>query len=223
MNGEMKRDMKENQIKRMNRLIELLKANYNLILTGAPGTGKSYSAKQIAKQMIGKDGDENEQYEFVQFHPSYDYTDFVEGLRPTKPNDAGSIGFKLEPGIFKKFCEKARKAEFKQSGGVDNFDEAWDKFIEKVEEKDENAETYNEVKTLNGFDMNLRKTDSGVKNIATKADGNYYNKEQCYNVYRGLPGVPKRGLDNYRKAVVKHLKETKPRVIRWRWQAIRRT
>lgn len=46
--------------------------------------------------------------EFVQFHPSYDYTDFVEGLRP-KPNDDGTIGFELQDGVFKEFVARARK------------------------------------------------------------------------------------------------------------------
>ncbi|MDR1436480.1 MAG: AAA family ATPase, partial [Candidatus Symbiothrix sp.] len=74
----------------MKNYVDLLKENNNLILTGAPGTGKTYLAKQIAKQVIGVETDEeleqSEQFAFVQFHPSYDYTDFVEGLRPTKPD-----------------------------------------------------------------------------------------------------------------------------------------
>ena len=77
--------------------IELLMQNRNLILTGAPGTGKTYLAKQIASE-IGK-------YKFVQFHPSYDYTDFVEGLRPK--NDNGNIGFERKDGVFKEFCKEA--------------------------------------------------------------------------------------------------------------------
>ena len=44
---------------------------------------------------------------FVQFHPSYDYTDFIEGLRPTEPNDDGMVGFEKMDGIFKNFCIKA--------------------------------------------------------------------------------------------------------------------
>lgn len=84
----------------INRLIE----SKNLILRGAPGTGKTYLAKQIAEELT--DGNED-QIGFVQFHPSYDYTDFVEGLRPV--SDKGQIGFELQDGIFKKFCKKAKE------------------------------------------------------------------------------------------------------------------
>ena len=79
--------------------IDLLKSNHNLILTGAPGTGKTYLAKAIAKEM-------GAEFQFVQFHPSYDYTDFVEGLRPKK-NDNGNVGFERKDGVFKAFCKQA--------------------------------------------------------------------------------------------------------------------
>src|SRR5699024_11682029 len=52
--------------------------------------------------------EQKEQVEFVQFHPSYDYSDFVEGLRP-KTTDDGSIGFKRQDGIFTQFVAKAQK------------------------------------------------------------------------------------------------------------------
>ena len=77
----------------------LLKANHNLVLTGAPGTGKTYMACEVAKLM-------GAEIKFVQFHPSYDYTDFVEGLRPTASLE-GQIGFERKDGIFKDFCREA--------------------------------------------------------------------------------------------------------------------
>ena len=97
--------------------IKLLKENYNIVLTGAPGTGKTYLAKQIAAKMIfdnnieyteDLEDDDNfkNQCKFVQFHPSYDYTDFVEGLRPIKDSN-GNIGFERKDGVFKEFCRNA--------------------------------------------------------------------------------------------------------------------
>lgn len=83
----------------LDKYISLLKANKNLILTGAPGTGKTFMAKEIAKAMGAEVG-------FVQFHPSYDYTDFVEGLRP-KNDENGNVGFERKDGVFKEFCKKS--------------------------------------------------------------------------------------------------------------------
>lgn len=83
--------------------LEKLKKSHQIILTGAPGTGKSYAAHEIANELTGNKA---ENIEFVQFHPSMDYTDFVEGLRPIK-DDNGQIGFERQDGIFKAFCKRA--------------------------------------------------------------------------------------------------------------------
>lgn len=89
----------------------------NIIFRGAPGTGKSYLAKEIAADIISNgyfaeytllSQEQKKQVEFVQFHPNYDYSDFVEGLRP-KVNDDGSMGFDLQDGVFKKFVARARR------------------------------------------------------------------------------------------------------------------
>lgn len=86
------------------KYIELLKENHNLVLTGAPGTGKTFMAQAIAEEM----GCSKEEMCFVQFHPSFDYTDFVEGLRPIEKAD-GLMGFERKDGVFKDFCKKAAK------------------------------------------------------------------------------------------------------------------
>lgn len=96
---------------------KILLHSKNLIFRGAPGTGKSYLAREIATYIVSKgktikydnlSADQKKQIEFVQFHPNYDYTDFVEGLRP-KINDDGTMGFELKDGVFKRFVTRARR------------------------------------------------------------------------------------------------------------------
>ena len=97
----------KNSLLQQMEVINLLTDNKNLVLTGAPGTGKTYMAKEIAKSLIGRDFKESgcKQFKMVQFHPSYDYTDFVEGLRPIQIGN--DIKFERKDGVFKTFCKEA--------------------------------------------------------------------------------------------------------------------
>lgn len=92
----------DNSMMKYSEYIDLLKENHNLVLTGAPGTGKTFMAQAIAEEM----GCSKDEMCFVQFHPSYDYTDFVEGLRPIT-DGKGGIGFERRDGVFKEFCKRA--------------------------------------------------------------------------------------------------------------------
>jgi len=170
------------QINLQHPLSRTLLSSKNLILRGAPGTGKTYLAKEIAKELTGGNED---QIGFVQFHPSYDYTDFVEGLRPVSNGD-GAIEFKLQNGIFKDFCQKAKEAQL--IGGQDNFDKAWDSYLEYInvaEEKEYITKTsYLSVNSRQNLSVNY---DSGVpgwslprKYVYELYKDKNYNKQEYY-------------------------------------------
>lgn len=176
-------------------LSNILLQSKNLILRGAPGTGKTYLAKEIAKELT--DGNED-QIEFVQFHPSYDYTDFVEGLRPILGDD-GQINFGLQDGIFKKFCQKAKEAQ--KTGGQDNFDESWDLYLEYVNSRDEKEYltkfSYLTVNSRNNFNINYE----------TKAKGTVLTKSYVYELYKDEKYLKKPFYRNQGKKVLETLKK----------------
>lgn len=162
--------------------INLLKENRNLILHGAPGTGKTFLAKKIAEGMNAKIG-------FCQFHPSYDYTDFVEGLRPVKTDDASGIGFERKDGVFKEFC---KKAILNQTGvekqGSDNFEEAWGKLLEYI--RSEMSE--GKLVKIGNWDYSLSSKDSlKYQSVGTKSNYSFtITKENVYLAYQNKKGRP---------------------------------
>lgn len=185
--------------------INLLEKNYNLILTGAPGTGKTYMAHKIAEAM-GATGD---CVKMVQFHPSYDYTDFVEGIRPQENGT-----FKRVDGEFKKFCKLALKS---QKIVVDNFEEGWNRLIDYLSNNDFIdipliSDSHKTIRIeLNEYDNGLaNRTYIGgeyKKDEWIKGKSKFFSRDQLYNVYRGLKGVPQGGHDNYRKAIINYMLE----------------
>ena len=80
-------------------LAHLLKNKKNVILQGAPGVGKTFAAKRLAYSIMGEK--DESRVEFVQFHQSYSYEDFIMGYKPEGET------FELKYGIFYRFCQKA--------------------------------------------------------------------------------------------------------------------
>lgn len=83
------------------RLKSLLLGKKNIILQGAPGVGKTYSAKRLAYSIMGEKNESR--IEFIQFHQNYSYEDFIMGYKPKEDG-----GFELKRGVFYNFCKKAQ-------------------------------------------------------------------------------------------------------------------
>ena len=199
----------------------LLKANHNLVLTGAPGTGKTYMACEVAKLM-------GAEIKFVQFHPSYDYTDFVEGLRPTDSID-GQIGFERKDGIFKDFCREAitnLKDSKKNISEIKN-EVSWkDKLDEFISESIETEKTYHtatkgefiisDVKnnSLAVYNKNNEKTPKiwiKIDEILTLLI-NDVKLDKVMSIREYLGNKYGRQEDSYIYAIVKELREQKKKV-----------
>lgn len=90
----------------LSTLTGLLKAKKNVILQGAPGVGKTFTAKRLAYVMMGKK--DESRIKMVQFHQNYSYEDFIMGYRPS------SDSFVLREGPFYKFCKEAEKQPYKE-------------------------------------------------------------------------------------------------------------
>lgn len=108
----------------------------NLILYGPPGTGKTYNSVIYAVAICdGKPVDELTDYDavmsrynelkkagrisFTTFHQSYGYEEFIEGIKPIIDENKHDIGYTIEPGVFKKFCDNA-KSITRTSTGIES-------------------------------------------------------------------------------------------------------
>ncbi|RKO65376.1 hypothetical protein CKA54_00755 [Campylobacter sp. P255] len=113
-----KADIKSSDLK---GFLELLRTHKNIIFHGIPGTGKTYTMVNNIKNLISNE----EQMLITQFHPSFSYEDFIEGIKPAGIEN-GQLKLELKNGIFREFCDKAKKEEkgFLEKLEKGNFNEA---------------------------------------------------------------------------------------------------
>jgi 5-methylcytosine-specific restriction protein B len=103
------------KLSRFPNIAQQLQRAKQVVFYGPPGTGKTYHAVNFANWWIAEDdGDTDEQVQTVTFHPSFTYEDFLEGLTATAEN--GEVEYRIDDGVFKEFCNRARTA-FEQADG----------------------------------------------------------------------------------------------------------
>lgn len=183
-------------MKQLETPTKLLKLKKNIILQGAPGTGKTHNTAALALSILGvPDVDYNNheavmkkynellidfdeagnvkndgQIGFVTFHQSMDYEDFVEGIKPETKGNKSTIQYSIQAGIFKSICNEA-----KLFSKLSSFDEAFEKLAEKIPHEDE----IEDGTTIEPAILNT---------VATKAAfGITLNRNGNLNLYTGSP------------------------------------
>ncbi len=174
----------------INNTAKLLKSKHNIILQGAPGTGKTYNTAAIALSVLGIDGvnlDNHDEvmkkYEelqddrifFTTFHQSLDYEDFVEGLKPrVQSNENGeSLGVTYEPedGIFKRACNAVVTDDSK------DIIECIDDYLQKIK----GFENRREIPTVTGKSSLYVWWNEGNKTVSSRSTNSTSQREESYS------------------------------------------
>ena len=216
-------------------LIDLLENKRNIILQGAPGTGKTYNTAALAlsiikpnfsvpsdhkdvmeeykNQLIKIDSDgricNDGQIGFVTFHQSMDYEDFVEGIKPECDDDSGdnNITYRVQPGIFKAICQKASEQK------TTNFEDAYENLTKRLLSEgcvgDEKYLTLETGGRQSKFGISLNK--KGNLKLWTGKKENEYKSQGVLtreNILRAISGEKVfEGWEGYSQSVINYLKD----------------
>ncbi len=215
-------------------LSNLLKNKKNIILQGAPGTGKTYNTAALAlsiikqnfsissnhkdvmeeykKNLIKIDGDgricNDGQIGFVTFHQSMDYEDFVEGIKPECDDDGdNNISYHVQLGIFKAICQKASEQK------TTNFEDAYNNLTKRLQTEgcvgDEKYLTLETSGRQSKFGISLNK--KGNLKLWTGKKENEYKSQGVLtreNILRAISGEKVfEGWEGYSQSVINYLKD----------------
>lgn len=202
------------------------KIELNMILYGPPGTGKTFNTmayavaicedkdvEEVKKEMQDNYGSVKQRYdvlkeegriEFVTFHQSYGYEDFIEGIKPILEGDDNSgLNYELHPGVFKNFCESAEKSftnSLPDSEKGDAFDKSWNLLLKKLNESEDEKISI-KLKNKKSFSVGYNGTRTGLYAGGRR----YFNKKQLRNIFNGQQGVPSGALDSYRRRIIEYM------------------
>ena len=158
----------------------------NMILYGPPGTGKTYNMAIYAVAICdGKSLEEvraldysvvMERYEqlkkvgrvvFTTFHQSYGYEEFIEGIKPIVDQAKNDIGYTIEPGVFKKFCDNARTIDHSATETIVNAQaKIWKITIMNGDMNAVKQECFDEGNARMGFDYDAPEARAFVNEVA---------------------------------------------------------
>lgn len=202
-------------------IINILKNKKQIILHGAPGTGKTYSSSEIAVKLIDgnvpsdraelmkryKELVDKEQIFFTTFHQSMDYEEFVEGIKPNTLND--NIIYELEDGIFKKACYSTKTAGLNKT----SIEKAWNEFKEDLISKEIRFDSNNNnigkitLKTKTNIDFYL--TTDKNDNVKYKPSTQNPNNEEWRHIRASLFGLYNKTYESalsYTEPLLQYLK-----------------
>lgn len=199
---------------RMESILKLVQASKNLILTGAPGTGKTYKTAEIAVALI--DGSNKlpsnradvmsryktlinaKQIAFTTFHQSLDYEEFIEGLKPEIDDNTKEMTYQIKDGIFKNICERAKEKTSLASlnDAIEQFKEICSENIIKVRNKSgtEFSVTYRGGKTFRVRSDNSEAEEGkdfpanidAIKKMYQGSEEGIYNKTYVWGILKYL-------------------------------------
>ena len=217
----------QDNISKMNNkvMLEISKNPLNQILFGPPGTGKTYHtinrAMEIIKSKIAGEIEQDRallkaefeslvksgQIAFCTFHQSMSYEDFIEGIKPLKPDGSGNVQYDVIPGVFKSLAQKASEniQDSKASNeGKADFETAWNK-LETL--WDENPDLKFDMKTTGKeFIITDIYADSIPFRKASGGTGHTLSKKNIRNAFYGEE-IRQTGLGIYYPGIVKKLQE----------------